>query len=136
MKQAWTIQDILSSPVAGLNQHLIEDKPVKKKRERKPSKQKPWIELRLQEFAYNRGVKLEPEFKFHPERRWRFDWAIPELMLAWEYNGLFSAKSRHTTASGYTGDMEKLNAAQALGWNVQQYTAINYLDLAIDLKNL
>lgn len=83
-----------------------------------------------------RSLKLdfEPEYKFHPTRRWRFDYAIPELMTAIEYNGIFSNKSRHITAVGHSGDCEKLNQAQILGWRVLQYTPINIGQLYDDLK--
>lgn len=76
------------------------------------------------------------ELQFHPKRKWRFDWAIPSLMLAIEYEGVFNAKkgkSRHTTVMGYTGDCDKYNAAVKLGWRVLRYTAKNYQDLHNDL---
>lgn len=65
------------------------------------------------------------EHEFHPERKWRFDLAIPSFKVAIEYEGVFSAKSRHTTISGYTEDCVKYNEAQILGWAVLRYTAKN-----------
>lgn len=45
--------------------------------------------------------------------------AFLDKKLAIEYEGIFGGgKSRHTTVSGYTGDVEKYNAAQSLGWTV------------------
>ena len=76
------------------------------------------------------------ELEFHPSRKWRFDWAIPSLKIAIEYEGIFSKKSGHTTISGYTKDCEKYNAAQILGWKVLRYTAKNYQGLGNDLKKL
>ena len=67
--------------------------------------------------------KCIPEHRFHPKRKWRFDFAIPERMIAFEYEGIFSRKSRHTTISGFTGDCEKYNEAQLLGWKVFRFTA-------------
>lgn len=64
---------------------------------------------------------VQSEFRFHPARRWRFDWAIPELMLAIELEGV-GGLSRHTTIAGYTRDCEKYTTAAALGWCVFRFT--------------
>lgn len=80
-----------------------------------------------------RKIPFEQEYKFHPVRRWRFDVAIPGAMVAIEYEGVFSPKSRHTTVNGYAGDSEKYNQAQILGWKVLRYTAKNYKQFEKDL---
>ena len=134
MKAAFTISDLKNTACAKLNQHLFAV-PVKKK-EKSLGKQKTWMQFRLHQFAETNKLQLEAEYKFHDERRWRFDWCFPTLKISIEYEGIFSAKSRHTTAKGFTGDTEKYNAAQQLGWKVYRYTAINYLDLMIELNNL
>jgi hypothetical protein len=69
----------------------------------------------------------------HPTGKFRFDWAIPDLKIAIEYEGLFSEKSRHTTVKGYTKDCIKYNLAALLGWKVLRYTALNYKELDKDL---
>ncbi len=46
----------------------------------------------------------EREYRFHPVRRWRFDFAYPEQKVGIECEGGTWAKSRHTTGSGYRGD--------------------------------
>lgn len=74
------------------------------------------------------------EYTFHPTRKWRFDFAIVEHKLAIEYNGIMSDKSRHTTVKGYTGDMEKINEANKLGWTVFQYTPLNYKTMGTDVR--
>jgi very-short-patch-repair endonuclease len=66
-----------------------------------------------------------PEHKFHPERRWRFDWADLEKKIAIEIEGVVwfgGKKSRHQTASGIEADCEKYNSAIELGWRVLRYT--------------
>ncbi|WP_179022044.1 hypothetical protein [Winogradskyella forsetii] len=78
--------------------------------------------------------KAVEELEFHPDRKFRFDWALPSLKVAIEYEGLFSKKSGHTTVGGYTKDCEKYNSAQLLGWTVLRYTALNYKNLDRDLK--
>lgn len=140
MKRNITIQDILNSKVGHLNRHL-NDKPAKHavkqpQKPRKSSKAKEWINTQLWVWSREKGLKLETEHRFHPARKWRFDWCLPELKIAIEYNGLISQKSRHTTVSGYTGDMDKINAAQALNWRVLQYTTINYKSMISDLEKI
>lgn len=83
------------------------------------------------------GIKVETEYRFHPERKWRFDFAIPDKKIAIEYEGVYGGgKSRHTTVSGYTADSEKYNEAAKLGWTVLRYTAKSYGKLITDLKEL
>jgi len=62
------------------------------------------------------------EFRFHPTRRWRFDFAWPEDMLAVEINGAVYTHGRHTRGKGAEGDYEKLNEAILLGWSVLQFS--------------
>lgn len=73
---------------------------------------------------------VEVEHRFHPVRRWRFDFAVPSEKLAVEYNGHGQAGGghigRHASLTGMAGDCEKLNAAQALGWTVLQFTALHF----------
>ena len=66
------------------------------------------------------------EYKFHPKRKWRFDLAVPSKKIAFEYEGVFSRKSRHVTVTGYSRDCEKYNEAALLGWQVYRFTALNF----------
>ena len=99
------------------------------------SKEKTSIEFNLFDWTQGKGLVLHSEYYFHPERRWRFDYCIKDLMIAIEYNGIMSEKSRHTTITGYSGDMKKLNAAMGLGYTVFQFTPLNYNDLTTTLNN-
>jgi very-short-patch-repair endonuclease len=64
------------------------------------------------------------EFPFHPTRKFRFDYALPELKIAVEVDGgLFNAymgkhAGRHSGGMGQKTDMEKGNLACADGWLV------------------
>lgn len=69
------------------------------------------------------GVEYECEFSFHPKRKWRFDYVFPTRMVAIEYEGLFSQKSRHTTVKGYSEDCQKYNEAALLGYTLLRFTA-------------
>ncbi len=68
------------------------------------------------------GVECVKEYKFHPERKWRFDFAIPKYKIAIEIDGGVWQYGRHNRASGYIKDMEKMNAAASAGWLVLHFT--------------
>lgn len=68
-----------------------------------------------------KALKLpEPkrEHRFHPTRRWRFDFAFVEHKLAVEVEGGGWMNGRHNRPSGFRGDMDKYHAAMELGWTV------------------
>ena len=69
------------------------------------------------------GKKADEEFRFHPVRRWKFDFAVPEFMVAIEIEGAIFAKARlgHSSGVGIKQDMEKYNMAQLMGWKVLRY---------------
>ena len=71
-----------------------------------------------------RGVGLMPEteYQFHPERKWRFDFAFPDVKVAVECEGGIFVKGAHTRGSHFRSDCEKYNAAVELGWAVLRYT--------------
>jgi len=62
------------------------------------------------------------EFKFCYNRKWRADFAHPELKILIEYEGGIWNKGRHIRGQGYIKDMEKYNMAQLLGYKVFRYT--------------
>ena len=62
------------------------------------------------------------EHRFHPERKWRFDFAWPDRMIALEVDGGVWAGGRHTRGAGWVKDAEKLNHAAALGWRMFRST--------------
>lgn len=70
------------------------------------------------------GYAFLREYKFHPKRQWRFDFAFPNQKVAIEYEGgVFLPKARHTSSLGYSKDVEKYREAVLLGWKVLRYTA-------------
>ena len=72
----------------------------------------------------NNFPEWETEYRFHPKRRWRIDFAWPEQRVALEVQGgIHMAKSGHNTAAGITRDCEKANEAVVLGWKVLSVTA-------------
>ena len=64
----------------------------------------------------------EREFRFAPPRRFRFDFAWPDRMLAVEVDGGTWSGGRHTRGSGFARDAEKFNIAAMAGWCVLHFT--------------
>ena len=75
------------------------------------------------------GFKVVPEYRFHPTRRWRFDFAIPEEKVAVEVEGGVWTGGRHTDGSGFVKDMEKYNEATMRGWAVLRVQPKNLLTI-------
>lgn len=68
------------------------------------------------------GPELVAEHRWHPKRRWRFDFAHPESRTAIEIEGGVWAGGRHTRGAGFERDCEKYNAAAMHGWAVLRLT--------------
>lgn len=62
------------------------------------------------------------EYRFHPSRRWRFDYCWPDKHVALEVDGGVWTRGRHTRGSGWLKDTEKLNEAAARGWRLLRTT--------------
>lgn len=66
--------------------------------------------------------RWESEYRFHPVRRWRFDFAFPPGKLAIEVDGGIWTAGRHSGGKGQIDDFEKFNNAVAFGWQVLHFT--------------
>lgn len=64
------------------------------------------------------GPKLETEFRFHPTRRWRADYAHIESRTLIELEGGVWVGGRHNRAAGFVADAEKYFEAALAGWRV------------------
>ena len=62
------------------------------------------------------------EYRFHPTRRWRFDYCWPNKKVALEVEGGTWVGGRHVTGKGYENDCEKYSEAAILGWKVIRAT--------------
>jgi len=65
--------------------------------------------------------RFEREYKFHPVRKWRFDFADPHGKVAVEIEGGAFSGGRHTRGAGFIADCEKYNAAILMGWRVFRF---------------
>ena len=63
----------------------------------------------------------EREYRFC-SRRWRFDFAWPDRMLAAELAGAVYSQGRHTRGKGFTEDCRKYSEAAILGWRILHLT--------------
>ena len=81
----------------------------------------------------------EVQYRFHPTRKWTFDFCWPALKLACEVEGGIWMKGRHTRGKGYEKDLEKYNEAALAGFRmirvstgmVKAGTAVNVIERAI-----
>ena len=82
-------------------------------------------------------LTLLAEYKFHPERKWRFDFIVgrpvkaapPNVLFrtAFEIEGGIWSNGRHTRGRGYQEDLQKYNSATALGWRVFRFSTEDVL---------
>ena len=74
----------------------------------------------------SKTLSYDKEVRFHPTRRWRFDFVVSNLdnlnQCAVEIEGLTQSGGRHQKIQGYQKDCEKYNEAELLGWTVFRFT--------------
>lgn len=89
----------------------------------------------IQKFFVEMGLPAPiAEYKFHAERKWRFDLAWPDLKVALEVEGGVWTGGRHTSSAGFIRDLEKYSEAAALGWLIIRRTPTQLISLAtVDL---
>lgn len=70
------------------------------------------------------GLRVVQEYKFHPIRKWRFDYAIVEYKIAIEVEGGIWRKGggAHSRPANIIRDIEKYNQAAVSGWVVIRVT--------------
>ncbi|MHA4844450.1 hypothetical protein ACX0G7_09810 [Flavitalea antarctica] len=152
MKNRWTKEDIRKlyeakkvavqdrpyvESVLGIRKKIqTENGKIVTQAHKKKSAAKEWIELNLVYWCNAKCLQLLQEHPFHPERKWRFDWCIPALKIAIEYEGgIFDRNGSHTSVEGMSRDIDKYNAAAALGWRLIRLSSINYKTLLTQLNS-
>lgn len=65
----------------------------------------------------------EREYKFHPVRKWRSDFAWPDRLLLVEVEGGTWSGGRHTRGQGFANDCLKYNQAVIDGWRLLRFTS-------------
>jgi very-short-patch-repair endonuclease len=86
------------------------------------------------------------EHRFHPKRKYQFDFCWAKKMIAVELEGganedrytargeRFEVRGRHMRAEGFQADMNKYNSAVALGWRVFRFTTFDVQCYTRNLK--
>ena len=64
------------------------------------------------------------EHRFAAPRRWRFDFAWPDVLVAVEVEGGVWSQGRHQRAAGFVADCEKYESALRLGWRVYRVPGV------------
>ena len=81
------------------------------------------LEDRLAVQIAARGLPLPVrQLRFHPTRKWLFDFAWPQRKLAVEVDGGEWVRGNHWRPEGVARDREKAVAADRLGWTVLHFT--------------
>ena len=82
------------------------------------------------------GLAPLREYKFHPDRKWKFDFYFPDAKLAVEIEGGTWVKGRHNSGAGFERDAQKYNQAVLMGIFVLRYTTgmVERGDALEDLK--
>lgn len=79
--------------------------------------------IRLWPIVTGNAAPPEREYRFHADRRWRFDFAWPTQRVAVEAEGGTWSGGRHVRGSGFEADVEKYNTAAATGWRIFRCTS-------------
>jgi hypothetical protein len=74
------------------------------------------------------------EYRFNPDRHWRFDFADIPMKIAVELEGGVFTRGAHTRGKHFESDLEKYNSAALLGWRVLRYTRDTMHDFVNDYK--
>jgi very-short-patch-repair endonuclease len=107
---------------------VVFSKPAKKAASRAPgpgSKLEAEFALQLRAHGVTGWTR---EFRFHPTRKWRFDFAFPEQKVAIELHGATYSNGRHNRGTGMRNDADKTNAAQLMGWLTLTFTSDHLKD--------
>ena len=88
--------------------------------------QKDYLVNRIKDVLDGLRIRYIRELKFSKKRKFRFDFAIPDMKIAIECEGgIFMGKyARHTNPMGYARDTTKYNLASLEGWKLLRYTTV------------
>ena len=68
------------------------------------------------------GISYEREYKAIPDRRFRYDFRIGNLLIEVQ-GGVYQYKPSHTSAAGIRRDCEKVDLAVANGYKILLFTS-------------
>lgn len=114
------VGDVIYPPAQAAAMNIVPEKPKRKRGPVKIFSEDVDVFTRLVDLKLK--VVIRMEYRFNLERKWRFDYAIPDHMIAVEVEGGVWTGGRHTRGAGFVADMEKYNSAAALGWTLIRRT--------------
>ncbi len=82
----------------------------------RPTKQKDLLGILPQS-----DTRAFREYRFNLKRRWKFDWAVPEIKCAIELDGGLFIKGAHVNPASIRDNYIKSNDAAKRGWRVWRY---------------
>lgn len=94
----------------------------------KPKRKDSVTEILLMKHLQELHIPFEREYRFHPKRKWRFDFAFAGSDFVMirnfgiEIEGGIWIAGRHTRGKGFEADIRKYNEAAKLGWTVIRFT--------------
>ncbi len=112
--KGWTTKDV---------EKITGQKSPKKTKKKKNDNR----EIAIHEALNGESISHQRGYKFHPTRKWKFDFALPEYKIAIEYEGGIYSGGGHTRGYHYWSDCIKYRQAALLGWVVLRYVC-NDLD--------
>lgn len=68
------------------------------------------------------------QHRFHPDRKWRFDFCWPAVLIAVEIQGGSFIRGGHNLPIQQQKDYEKQRAAIKLGWRVVPFNTLDMKD--------
>jgi|SRR5882672_9223059 len=72
------------------------------------------------------GLDYVKEYRFHPTRKWKFDYLCkPDVAIEIE-GGIWSG-GRHTRGKGYQSDLDKYNQATMMMYKVLRFSTTDVL---------
>lgn len=101
---------------------VLAKQPVPKVKAAKKPKQPSAGEETLAYHLAEASIPFEREYRFHPTRMWRFDFALPDQKIGVEVEGGTWSNGRHSRGAGFEKDCEKYNQAALHGWRVLTFT--------------
>jgi very-short-patch-repair endonuclease len=79
-------------------------------------------ELLMEKYLTELKLAYQREYRFHPIRRWRFDFALTEHRIGVEVEGGAWIRGRHLRPRGFEQDLRKANEATRMGWRIFRFT--------------
>lgn len=119
-RELWNILRNASPETQELNRHLLDD--ATKTGTQTHASESPAEAKFLQMWRLASLPEPEREYRFTRQRKWRFDFAWPDALVAVEIEGGQWVYGRHNRPAGYAADAEKYNNATALGWRIFRFT--------------